>query len=144
MKLNKLIENQYDPNSCYLKCDCGCGIVEFNYYIGEDREYYSLDFYGYMRHPRNYKYSYFEFSDKDEVFRFIDSLAQANFSHKSLQGLNVNQVQDKLVTEKGINWNDQLTEFKRGICCVKTEEGWRIDKEIPVFTEDRNYIERFI
>ena len=81
MKLNRLIENQYDPNSCYLKCDCGCGIVEFNYYIGEDREYYSLDFYGYIKHSRNYKYSYFEFSDKDEVFKFIDSLVNDNVKH---------------------------------------------------------------
>lgn len=81
MKSNKLIESQYDSNSCYLKCDCGCGIVEFNYYIGEDREYYSLDFYGYMRHPRNYKYSYFEFSDKNEVFKFIDSLVNDNVKH---------------------------------------------------------------
>jgi hypothetical protein len=81
MKLNRLIENQYDPNSCYLKCDCGCGIVEFNYYIGEDREYYSLDFYGYIKHSRNYKHSYFEFSDKDEVFKFIDSLVNDNVKY---------------------------------------------------------------
>lgn len=81
MKINKLVESQYDPNSCYLKCDCGCGIVEFNYYVGEDREYYSLDFYGYMRHPRNYKYSYFEFSDRDEVLRFVDSLINDNVKY---------------------------------------------------------------
>lgn len=81
MKINKLIENQYDPNSCYLKCDCGCGIVEFNCYIGEDRDYYSLDFYGYMRHPRNCKYSYFEFSDRDETLRFVDSLINDNVKH---------------------------------------------------------------
>ena len=37
-----------------------------------------------------------------------------------------------------------LDDLKRGTCCIKTEEGWKIDKEIPVFTEDRNYIERLI
>ena len=57
---------------------------------------------------------------------------------------NVEKELYRLCDEKGINWNDQLTEFKRGICCIKTEEGWKIDKEIPVFTEDRNYIERLI
>ena len=88
--------------------------------------------------------NYYIWRQKDATRNSINSLAQANFSHKSLQGLNVNQVQDKLVNEKGINWNDQLTEFKRGTCCIKTEEGWKIDKEIPIFTEDRNYIERFI
>lgn len=94
--------------------------------------------------PKEEVANYYIWRQKDATRNSINSLAQANFSHKSLQGLNVNQVQDKLVNEKGINWNDQLTEFKRGICCVKTEEGWKIDKEIPVFTEDRNYIERFI
>lgn len=94
--------------------------------------------------PKEEVANYFVFRQKDAVRNSINSLAQANFSHKSLQGLNVNQVQDKLINEKGINWNDQLTEFKRGICCIKTEEGWKIDKEIPIFTEDRNYIERYI
>lgn len=94
--------------------------------------------------PKEEVTNYFVWRQKDATRNSINSLAQANFSHKSLQGLNVNQVQDKLVNEKGINWNDQPTEFKRGICCIKTEEGWKIDKEIPVFTEDRNYIERYI
>lgn len=94
--------------------------------------------------PKEEVANYYVWRQKDATRNSINSLAQANFSHKSLQGLNVNQVQDKLVNEKGINWNDQLTEFKRGICCIKTEEGWKIDKEIPVFTEDRNYIERLI
>ena len=94
--------------------------------------------------PKEEVANYFVWRQKDATRNSINSLAQANFSHKSLQGLNVNQVQDKLVNEKGINWNDQPTEFKRGICCIKTEEGWEIDKEIPVFTEDRNYIERSI
>lgn len=94
--------------------------------------------------PKEEVANYYIWRQKDATKNSINSLAQANFSHKSLQGLNVNQVQDKLVNEKGINWNDQPTEFKRGTCCIKTEEGWKIDKEIPVFTEDRSYIERFI
>lgn len=94
--------------------------------------------------PKEEVANYYIWRQKDATRNSINSLAQANFSHKSLQGLNVNQVQDKLVNEKGINWNDQPTEFKRGICCIKTNEGWKIDKEIPVFTEDRNYIERYI
>jgi hypothetical protein len=31
----------------------------------------------------------------------------------------------------------------RGVCCIKTEnEGWIIDTEIPIFTQDREYIEK--
>lgn len=88
--------------------------------------------------------NYFIWRGKDATRNSINSLAQAYFSQKVLQGLNVNQVQDKLVNEKGINWNDQSTEFKRGACCIKGENGWEVDEEIPIFTEDRNYIERFI
>lgn len=94
--------------------------------------------------PKEEVANYFVWRQKDATRNSINSLAQANFSHKSLQGLNVNQVQDKLVNEKGINWNDQPTEFKRGICCIKVNGSWKVDKEIPIFTEDRNYIERYI
>lgn len=94
--------------------------------------------------PKEDVANYFVWRQKDATRNSINALGQANFSHKSLQGLNVNQVQDKLIAERGINWNDQPTEFKRGICCIKGEEGWEIDEEVPIFTEDRNYIERFI
>lgn len=94
--------------------------------------------------PKEDVANYFIWRQKDATRNSINALGQVNFSHKSLQGLNVNQVQDKLLTEKGINWNDQSIEFKRGICCIKGEDGWIVDEEIPIFTEDRNYIERFI
>lgn len=94
--------------------------------------------------PKEDVVNYFIWRQKDAVRNSINALGQANFSHKSLQGLNVNQVQDKLINEKGINWNEQPTEVKRGICCIKGENGWKIDKEIPIFTENREYIERYI
>lgn len=94
--------------------------------------------------PKEGVTNYFIFRQKDAIRNSINALGQANFSHKSLQGLNTSQVQDKLVNEKGINWADQPTEFKRGTCCIKNEDGWKIDKEIPIFTEDRDYIERYV
>lgn len=94
--------------------------------------------------PKDDCVNYFIWHQKDAVRNSINALGQANFPHKSLQGLNVNQVQDKLISEKRINWNNQPTEFKRGTCCIKGEDGWELDKEIPIFTEDRNYVERFI
>lgn len=86
---------------------------------------------------------------KDATRNSINAVAQANFSHKELQGLNVNQVQDKLFKERNINWNDFPTYLKRGSCCIKREvDGiptWDIDNDIPVFTgESRNYIENLL
>lgn len=71
-----------------------------------------------------------------------------------LEGLNTNQIQELLFQEKGINWNDYPTKFRRGSCCIKkyhqtmnqTLRGyWYIDDEIPIFTgEGRDYIEKLI
>lgn len=41
-------------------------------------------------------------------------LAHSMFSHNSLQNLNSDQLQDKMMLEKNVNWNDLATKFKRG------------------------------
>lgn len=96
----------------------------------------------------------------------IQMVGQANFSHKELQNKSCNDIQDMLMTQKGINWNDLPTYQKRGSCCAKNkiiidndgvietiqlrntskpENEWIIDKEIPIFKgEGRDYIDRLI
>lgn len=96
----------------------------------------------------------------------IQMVGQANFSHKELQHKSCNDIQDMLMTQKGINWNDFPTYQKRGSCVVRNkiviesdgvketcmlrdpkqvENNWIIDKNIPIFkSEDREYIERFV
>lgn len=49
----------------------------------------------------------------------IQMVGQANFSHKELQNKSCNDIQDMLMTQKGINWNNLPTYQKRGSCCVK-------------------------
>lgn len=49
----------------------------------------------------------------------IQMVGQANFSHKELKNKSCNDIQDMLMTQKGINWNDLPTYQKRGSCCVK-------------------------
>lgn len=78
---------------------------------------------------------------QDATRNSIQGLGQKYFSHKQLEGKNNSQIQDMLMLEKGVNWNDIPTKFKRGSCCIKTNEGWIIDNEIPIFTQDRDYIE---
>lgn len=78
---------------------------------------------------------------QDATRNSIQMVAQANFSHKELQGLNTSQLQELLFTEKNINWNDFPTRYRRGSCCIYVEgEGWNVDQDIPKFTEDRDYI----
>lgn len=78
---------------------------------------------------------------QDATRNSIQGLGQKHFSHKELQGKKCNDIQDMLMLEKNINWNNVPTRFKRGSCCIKTENGWIIDNEIPIFTQNRDYIE---
>ena len=91
----------------------------------------------------------------DATRNSIQMVGQANFSHKELQNKTCNDIQDMLITQRNINWNDFPTHLKRGSCCIKNHdfdeygndwgEGWRIDMEIPIFKgEDRAYIEQLI
>ena len=81
----------------------------------------------------------------DATRNSIQMVGQANFSHSQLQGKSCNDIQDMLMLQKGINWNNFPVECKRGTCCIKTDDGWVVDKEIPIFKgEDREYIDKLI
>ncbi|MFW6219711.1 MAG: tRNA(His) guanylyltransferase Thg1 family protein [bacterium] len=96
--------------------------------------------------PKEEVCNYFIWRQQDAVRNSIQGLGQAYFSHKSLHKLNCNQIQDKLMLEKNINWNDIDTVFKRGYCVYKNtiDNGYVIDYEIPIFTQNRNYIEKHL
>lgn len=89
----------------------------------------------------------------DATRNSIQMVGQANFSHKELQNKSCNQIQDMLMTQKGINWNDLPSYQKRGSCCIKEEyciddsirSRWIVDNDIPIFKGDnRKYIEDLI
>lgn len=96
----------------------------------------------------------------------IQMVGQANFSHMELQNKSCNDIQDMLMTQKDINWNNLPTYQKRGSCCVrnkiviesdgvmetaqlrdtsKSENEWIVDREIPIFKDKgREYIDKLI
>ena len=99
----------------------------------------------------------------------IQMVGQANFSHNELQNKSCNDIQDMLMLQKNINWNDFPTYQKRGSCVVKSDERetvtednigidgsvigtkmttrskWIIDKEMPILKgEDRAYVDNLI
>lgn len=101
------------------------------------------------------------FRQQDATRNSIEAVGQANFSQKELNGKSCNKIQDMLFTEKGINWNDFSTVEKRGTCCIKqpvvireeeagdliariTRQKWVIDTEIPIFTQNRYYVEEWL
>ena len=68
--------------------------------------------------------NYFIWRQRDAVRNSISMAAQAKFSHKRLQGVTGNEMQDLLFAEHGINWNDYPVECRRGQVVVK-ESGER-------------------
>jgi len=84
--------------------------------------------------------NYFIWRQQDATRNSISGLAQAHFSAKQLHGVNNSGMQDMLMLQKGINWNDRPAEEKRGRCAIYDNEAWRVDREIPVFTADRAYL----
>lgn len=100
---------------------------------------------------------------QDATRNSIEAVGQANFSHRQLMGKSCNEIQDMLFKEKGINWNDLPTHCKRGSACyrVVSEEKiddprnpgnkitvhrrrWTVDADIPIFSKDRDFIERLL
>lgn len=75
----------------------------------------------------------------------VNSVAQSLFSHKELQGLNLKDTMAKIEQEKGIIWGELPTVQKRGSCCIKKDEKWIIDGDIPRFIDEgRDYIEKLV
>lgn len=136
----KLVKNFYK--------DC----VEGSFNETEDERYYNnvltkkVELGGYFdarafNIPESEIVNYFIWRQNDATRNSIQGLAQVNFSQKQIHGLNNSQLQDKLHEEKGINWNDCSTVEKRGTCVKRDLLGrWIIDTEIPIFTQNSNYI----
>lgn len=121
--------------------------------------------------PREECCNYFVWRQADATRNSIQMLGQAHFSHKELQGMPNRVIQEMLFTQKGINWDACETPQKRGVAIVKvrrdyeiprvvsatTQTGtiqvgtsrvsrlqWEIDLNIPIFTQDRQYIEKWV
>lgn len=96
--------------------------------------------------------NYFLWRQQDASKNSINMVGQSEFAFAELQKLNTNQVQEKLWQERGINWNNFSVPNKRGTCIIKEEylkgetirHRWAADENIPIFSANPNYIERFV
>lgn len=104
----------------------------------------------------------------DAMRNSIQMVGQAHFSPAKLKNKTCNDIQNMLMTQCGINWNDFTIPCKRGTACIKVEENetikepniylgeqigeiiivrrkWKIDYEIPIFKgADRDYIDKLV
>lgn len=104
--------------------------------------------------------NYFLWRQQDAERNSKQMLAQSLYSHKELDKKNSSDLQE-MCFQKGHNWNDLDTWKKRGSAVFKMgktiripiEGGmsipkehmyWYIDREIPIFSQDRNFIEQHL
>ena len=93
---------------------------------------------------------------QDAIRNSIQSCGQAVYSHRELHGKSSKDILEMLAAERPsrrVNWENQPTKFKYGSCCIKDDvqevngairTKWRVDYEIPVFTEDREYVNKWL
>lgn len=101
--------------------------------------------------PKEEVCNYFIYRQKDWQKNSVQMLARSQFSAKSLFRKNGSEMQDML-WKKGINWNDLPNWQKRGRCAYKEQYNKdgvirtriKVDDNIPIFTQDRQFIEKYV
>lgn len=94
----------------------------------------------------------FIWRQQDATRNSIQMVGQHHFSHKEMHGKNTSQIQEMLWQEKDINFNDLPVYQKRGSCIIRenyehedtTRARWVADLNIPIFTQNREYIEKYV
>lgn len=117
--------------------------------------------------PKEEVTNYFIWRQQDAIKNAISMVAHSLFSHKSLQNLNSIQKTERMFYEKSINYENSYSISERrgsvghrlkplketktivdkygNIKIVEFERSrWGTDLNIPVFREDRGYIEKFL
>lgn len=119
---------------------------------------------------KNEAINYLIWRQQDAVRNSIQLVAQSHYSHKELHKKNTSELQD-MIHDKGDNWNDYSPRQKRGSVIRKIteiyeytpisadimEDGnmsmrgegksrtkWEEDSKTPIFTKDREYLEKII
>ena len=108
--------------------------------------------------------NYYVWRQQDATRNSVSMAAYAELGRKLgakeaqalLHGKTWGEQQELLWAHCGINWSQYPTHLKRGACVVPgaeerdgrdgpvTRRVWTVDREIPVFTQAREYIERFL
>lgn len=93
--------------------------------------------------PESEVCNYFIWRQQDATRNSVQMAAQTQYSHKELLGKNNSELQEMLF-RRGINWNDYESAFRRGFCVYRNDVGHMVDIDIPIFTQNRDYIERHL
>lgn len=105
--------------------------------------------------------NYFLWRQQDATRNSVQMLARSLYSHKQVENNNTSKLKE-MCAEKGQPWDDLPTRWKRGVCVIKGEEllpiggqlanslksatrtRWIPDYQIPVFSQDREYVNKYL
>jgi len=90
--------------------------------------------------PKDDICNYFLWRQLDATRNAVQMAGREYFSHKELHQKTGNMIQEMLFQKHGINFNDYPIVRKRGFCILDSNK----DFEIPLFNQDREYIEKFV
>lgn len=92
--------------------------------------------------PKEEVNNYFLWRQQNCERNFMQALVQISYSHEQTDSLSNNDLQNKMFTEKGVNWNNCPVKQKRGVCCVygMHSHKWYTDDNIPIFSVQPDYI----
>lgn len=101
--------------------------------------------------PKEEVCNFFFWRQLDCIRNSVSGYAQANFSHKQLHKKNCDDMKEMLL-EKKLNWEALEVWEKFGYCIIRKEiEKNNVirhlvepDWNTPIFSEDRNYINKFL
>jgi tRNA(His) 5'-end guanylyltransferase len=114
--------------------------------------------------PKDEVTNYFIWRQKDAIRNSVQMLARAHFSHKDCANKDNVALKAMLLEEKGIDWEEEKTYLKSGLCVIRkpfettvtferggemhteevTRKIWEPDLNTPRFVEERDYIEKHL
>ena len=88
--------------------------------------------------------NYFIYRQMDCIRNSKSKFAQAYFSQKQLNNVNSDQAIEMVKTKFNIDWNETQLVQQRGFCIYKRDNDIITDISIPLFGENREYINKFV
>lgn len=142
MAFNQFFKNEVDK-FYYNHCSREDPLFEKHYQTYRDAQYKGAMFDARCFNiPKEEACNLVYWRQLDATRNSIQMVGQANFSHDELQGCSCNVIQDMLHEQRGINWNDFPTRWKRGVAWTRARG---VDYEMPILKgENRKYVDSVI
>lgn len=105
--------------------------------------------------PAEEVHNYFVWRQNDCMRNSIQGLAQSLYSEREINRINTSKLQNKMFSEKGVNWNDYSVVERRGTCIYKVptkviglngevviRNKWTLDTNMPILSkpESREFV----